>query len=348
VRRNAKALDSGERRRLVEGIKATKGIPSLYDPSMNAYDYWVNLHFDAYYNKSMPAHMAPAFGPWHRWFTLLYEQDLQRVDPTLTIPYWDWTVDQGPDAYIWSDDLMGGEGDPNDNWIVKTGPFRQGQWRISVIDPASLDQDGTIHDLQRHFGVYISGGEPQTHLPSAADVAGALAIPVYDVAPWDDTSDYTQSFRNNLEGFRRTSSGGRLPAETHNRVHNYIGGPMSEGASPNDPIFWLHHSFVDMIWAAWQDRWQAPYLPESGAREHQNLNDTLWRLPEMTAQGMLDHRALGYVYDRELARNGGAPWWSTMAQSTEGGPAQVQAALSARPRSAVRAVFDCIIGPGDY
>jgi Common central domain of tyrosinase len=172
VRRNAKTLNSAERHRLVEAIMATKGMPSLYDPSMNAYDYWVNLHYDAYYNKSMPAHMAPAFGPWHRWFTLLFEQDLQRIDPTLTIPYWDWTADQGPDAYIWGDDLMGGEGDPNDNWIVKTGPFRQGNWRISVIDPASLDQDGTIHDLQRHFGVYISGGEPQTHLPTAADVAG--------------------------------------------------------------------------------------------------------------------------------------------------------------------------------
>jgi hypothetical protein len=51
VRRNAKTLSSSEKRRLVEAIRATKGIPSLYDPSMNAYDYWVNLHLDAYYNK---------------------------------------------------------------------------------------------------------------------------------------------------------------------------------------------------------------------------------------------------------------------------------------------------------
>jgi hypothetical protein len=124
---------------------------------------------------------------------------------------------------------------------------------------------------------------------------------------------------------------------------------MSEGASPNDPIFYLHHSFVDMIWAAWQDRWQAPYLPDSGARDHQNLTDTLWRLPDMTPQGMLDHRALGYVYDRELEHNGGAPWWSAMAQSVEGGPAKAQAALAARPRSAgVRSLFNCIINPGGY
>jgi tyrosinase len=350
VRRNAKLLSANDRGRLTEAIKATKQIPSRFDPTDNAYDYWVRLHYSAYYDDSMPAHMAPAFGPWHRWFLLLFEQDLQRIDPEITVPYWDWTVDQGRDAYIWDDDFMGGEGDPNDRWIVKTGPFRQGEWQLNVIDPESLDQDGTIYDLQRHFGVYISGGEQQTHMPSTADVANALAIPVYDVEPWDANSDYTQSFRNNLEGFRRTADGGRLPAEVHNRVHNYIGGPMSEGASPNDPLFWLHHSFVDMIYAAWQDRWQSPYLPVSGAREHQNLTDPLWQLPDMTPEGMLDHRALGYVYDRELEQSNGAPWWASLAQATDGGQrlAKIRTAELQAKAGSIKAVFDCPLPAPGY
>ena len=347
VRRNAKSLTATERRRLVEAIKATKQLPSLIDPSDNAYDYWVGLHYQAYYDDAMPAHMASAFGPWHRWFTLLFEQDLQRIDPEITIPYWDWTVDQGRDAYIWGDDLMGGEGDPDDSWIVKTGPFRQGEWKLGLIDPVSLDQDGSIYDLQRHFGVYISGGEPQTQLPTPADIAAALALPVYDVAPWDDMSDYSTTFRNNLEGFRRTPDGDKLPSENHNRVHNYIGGPMSEGASPNDPIFWLHHSFVDMIYAAWQARWQpSSYLPVSGARDHQNLVDSLWGLPAMTVDRALDHRVLGYVYDRELEQGSGAPWWASLAQPrAPSWPAarQQPLRLGERLRSEARTIFDCPI-----
>jgi hypothetical protein len=124
---------------------------------------------------------------------------------------------------------------------------------------------------------------------------------------------------------------------------------MSEGASPNDPLFWLHHSFVDMVYAAWQDRWRSGYLPVSGAREHQNLNDTLWHLPDMTNAGMLDHHAFGYVYDREIDGNNNAPWWASLAQSTEGGPARAAAiAKATKSPSAIRALFDCTIGRPGY
>ena len=300
VRKNAKFLTADEKARLIYAIKRTKELPSRFDPTSSAYDYYVAIHYAAYYNPGMPAHMAPAFGPWHRWLLLLLEQDLQRTDPEITVPYWDWTVDQSPDAYVWADDLMGGNGDPNDRWIVKTGPFRQGEWSLQLVDPVSLDQDGTIFDLQRHFGVYVSGGVPTTTLPTAGDIAGALAIPVYDVEPWDDMSDPSKSFRNNLEGFRYAADGTKLPSENHNRVHNWIGGPMSEGASPNDPVFWLHHSMVDMIYAQWQQRWGSPYLPTSGARDYENLYDRMWRMGDVTIDAVLDHRALGYVYDREL------------------------------------------------
>lgn len=27
---------------------------------------------------------------------------------------------------------------------------------------------------------------------------------------------------------------------------------MGGGASPTDPLFWLHHSFIDKLWADWQ------------------------------------------------------------------------------------------------
>src|SRR5690349_7002321 len=60
VRRNAKTLSSTERNRFVSAVKALKEIPSSIDPSDNAYDYFVRIHFAAYYDDIMPAHMAPA------------------------------------------------------------------------------------------------------------------------------------------------------------------------------------------------------------------------------------------------------------------------------------------------
>jgi tyrosinase len=39
----------------------------------------------------------------------------------------------------------------------------------------------------------------------------------------------------------------------HARPHLYLGGAMNSFASPDDPIFWLHHCFVDKIYTMWQD-----------------------------------------------------------------------------------------------
>jgi tyrosinase len=37
---------------------------------------------------------------------------------------------------------------------------------------------------------------------------------------------------------------------------------MLGGASVNDPVFWLHHAFIDLQWSRWQSRHRGSrYLP---------------------------------------------------------------------------------------
>jgi tyrosinase len=59
------------------------------------YDTLVNWHLQMMQlpMNQMRAHMSPMFLPWHREFLRLLELDLQEVsgDPTLAIPYWDWS-----------------------------------------------------------------------------------------------------------------------------------------------------------------------------------------------------------------------------------------------------------------
>lgn len=47
-----------------------------------------------------------------------------------------------------------------------------------------------------------------------------------------------------------------LEVGPHGIVHVLVGGDpiadMSTMASPNDPFFWLHHAFIDYLWAQWQ------------------------------------------------------------------------------------------------
>ncbi|ORX89820.1 Di-copper centre-containing protein [Basidiobolus meristosporus CBS 931.73] len=38
----------------------------------------------------------------------------------------------------------------------------------------------------------------------------------------------------------------------HGGIHHSIGGDMDQTWSSNDPLFWIHHAFVDKVWWNWQ------------------------------------------------------------------------------------------------
>jgi tyrosinase len=285
VRKNQSSLTKTEIDNFVNAVKALK---TTFDPGskVSVYDQFVQEHYDAF--TAGHAHEGPAFFAWHREFLLEFEKKLRVVDSSVTIPYWDFTVDNSANSSIWDAKFLGGNGDPNDNWIVKTGPFASGQWSLNVNGG-----DGT--NLRRDFGDLAST------LPTSDDVQAAFNASAYDVFPFDSGSPIDQSFRNNLEGFNHPSG----QPELHNRVHDWIGGSMAIAYSPNDPVFWLLHSDLDRLWAQWQAaNPNDGYDPVTGAADGHNLRDNMSPFG-VTPESVLDHKALGYVYDTEDGGGGG-------------------------------------------
>jgi tyrosinase len=76
----------------------------------------------------------------------------------------------------------------------------------------------------------------------------------------------------------------------HGWVHGAVGGTMGTSTSPKDPLFWLHHAFIDKLWADWQ-------MAHPGA-DPPNPSETLQPAPIMTrtVSQVLSTQALGYVY----------------------------------------------------
>jgi len=233
--------------------------------------------------------MAPAFLPWHRYLIRQFELDLQIIDPSVSLPYWDWTTDRSKDPSVaaspWTQDFMGGNGDPNENNHVTAGAFAgaNGNWTLTLFD------DGEPQDplLRRDFGTFQGAEE----LPAADEVRDCLGERPYYVAPWRAAMDLMKigdnptkpSFCNRLEGWYGKGS-------IHNRVHLWVSG-ASKGSmwwmsSPNDPVFFLHHCNVDRLWAQWQAaNPQQQYHPtgatgEIGPAGH-NLNDPMQRGAEL-------------------------------------------------------------------
>ncbi len=92
-----------------------------------------------------------------------------------------------------------------------------------------------------------------------------------------------------------------LEVVIHFPPHNWVEGEMSGFASPHDPIFYLHHCWIDMLWAQWQMQWLsqnpghtlADAFISSGAGF--GLNDPMHTVTTTPAD-VLDHRGIN-LYD---------------------------------------------------
>ncbi|WP_432217921.1 tyrosinase family protein [Pseudomonas kribbensis] len=302
IRRNMNSLTDTERDNFINALLELK--------RTGTYDGYIHQHHLMMVPTVYPsdpqhpdyrngAHQGPAFLPWHRRFLMQVEEDLQALDRNLFIPYWDWAADSSnpKGAQVWTDKWMGGDGDPLDHNRVQTGPFAyaKGSWDLPPIPEYGFNEPG----LRREFEKEV------TSLPSQADVDKTMKQQFYDMPPFS-ASPFNQGFRNKLEGWitqMGDSSVTTAGSQMHNRVHLWISGHMYHMVSPADPVFFLHHCFIDKLWAEWQaqkkldePQWEPHYAPINGGPPGHNYNDQL-RPWTTTVREVMDIQKLGYAYD---------------------------------------------------
>ncbi len=332
VRKSWTSLSPEERKKYIDGVNALKkktalsheytsaceGQPDAYEK--NAYDYYVELHLQAFLKAMAPhdghshdrPHMGPHFLPWHREMLIRYEADLREVlgDPEYTVPYWDWSA---PTDEVFSTADMGDLGacpaNFGEDFGQVAGYLAEGGYQANMYDEIGVDPSQVVIQCKPKKLTRGSGCFPQaTTLPTAEDFAKALTIPTYDVAPYDNLgTDEDKSFRQYVEGFTNedvdepTGLCKFAGCKMHGQVHVWLGGLMGSAAAPNDPIFFLHHANVDRLWAEWQDKYGDGTYPSEDPNDYtKNLfmfNDAQGK-PVM-ASSQFDHRTLGYVYDTQ-------------------------------------------------
>jgi len=261
-------------RELIDLDSHDVGITDGPNTQLSTWDLFVLWHYHTMRTQTPPgsarnaAHRASVFLPWHRWMLLLLEASLQRVlgDSTFGLPYWDWAADgdqppaQQPTLDLWN---HLGHGP-----FVSDGPFAYTEddpqtFRVRVWEHARLGRVvASTRPLWRQLGAATS------RLPTTAEVTACVRHTRYDKDPWDNTP--RDGLRNELEG--------NVGPGLHNRVHNWIGGDMGPGTSPNDPVFYLNHCNVDRIWEAWMLTRGRRYEPDDSVDTtlfRQRLNDPL-------------------------------------------------------------------------
>ncbi|NEP17639.1 MAG: tyrosinase family protein [Leptolyngbya sp. SIO4C1] len=304
VRKPVTALSAAEKTALVNAIQTLQTtIPegsqiSLYEQFVLQHVLTMGFRQRLGANgpaRGNPAHSYPAFLPWHRQFLLAFEQALQRVDPSITLPYWDWTDPKALSVMLQAD-FLGGAGQgtsieiPNHGAFtggaVQTGPFANWQ-----LNPALHFNPMTMAPLGPHLLRFV--GLPPFHYP----------LPQAEIDTLFETDNY-EVFNALIEGAlvpaSKDSGKDYVPGwALHAYIHSVIGGSLVDWAdwqqgiahqldvlgtmdsipcSPYDPIFWLHHANVDRLWAEWQERGHSGsnFYPAADKPFGHNLTDPMW------------------------------------------------------------------------
>ena len=176
----------------------------------------VQTHF----NFTQEAHGGSQFLPWHREYLFQVECLLRQINSDVTIPYWDWSNDISDLAVapVWRR-VGGARRGPSP---IPNQPFRG--WSSSVT---------AQHLVARDFDSGVSQS-----ISASLNNEAALRNLV------SDASRSFSDFSATLEGIHGT---------IHVAIGGSNGGDMGNpDISPNDPVFFLHHAFVDKLWNDYQ------------------------------------------------------------------------------------------------
>ncbi len=222
VRKNGNTLTASERSRFLFAIKA------LRNQGGTGYLMFEEMHRLAS-TAGNEAHHQPAFLPWHRAMLLHVERELQKIDPSVALPYWNWDA-AAPN--IFSQDFMGaspgaGAGAVGLPIFAGTNPLRG--WNTEMP---------------------FSSGELRRNRDDHTLVPGPGFKPLDSMGNPSLVNLVNYGPNNNVGTF-----GNEAERQAHDRAHTW---PCTSGhlfwpsRAAGDPLFFLLHSQTEREWAYWQ------------------------------------------------------------------------------------------------
>lgn len=242
-RKNFKRLTADEKKRFVDAFvklaDSTLHDSVLMPGMMSRYGDYPMTHMNAMMGGNAWAHGNSSFLPWHRELLYQFEKDLQAIDSSVMLPYWDWTREQSSadSGFPFQHNFIGVDGTDAESDRVKREsgapspypyPFDPEVWPIEMKDSSAWPDF-----LTRAFG----------------ERGDAPNLPENDTAVTGTSTTFRSAIGTADYLLLRSRS-----ESLHNLVHRWVGGSMLGMTSPNDPVFFLHHAQIDRMWSLWQGK----------------------------------------------------------------------------------------------
>ncbi|QRV92815.1 tyrosinase [Ceratobasidium sp. AG-Ba] len=267
IRKEWRALSKAQRKSWIDAVNCLGKLPrsGKLKPPVNTSEtgqpfdiiapvtqnstYYDDLVY-AHMNLNPLIHLTGLFLPWHRLYVHQWTNTLRtQCGYKGVAPYWAWEKDVADFEHtaIWDIDSksgLGGFGDPQDDFTVKTGALD-----LTLAYPI-------VHKLRREY-------RPYPGFRGIANISANSTFTQQEVNTLLNTQDGNfTAFQSYMEGF----------LGMHTAVHAIVGGDLAglcpkgsantslcpvSGAptfSANEPIFHLHHGNIDRLWWLWQEK----------------------------------------------------------------------------------------------
>jgi len=238
-----------------EVLTLRKAFAALQGISDNrGYQYLASIHG---LNQYYCPHGNPLFLIWHRPYVLMFEQGLQARSPGtgLSLPYWDWTSKRAQK-----------EGIP----AIFTDQ--------TYTDPATKKE---VPNPLYKAGITFKNTDKLVETSRTPGPISGLHVLPGMVHRANRAKSYDR-FCPQIE-------------QPHNSVHGWVGGTMGVVSyAAFDPVFWVHHCFIEKLFCDWQDQTSAPISTAIAGQVLAPFNkktDDVW-----------NYKTLGYRYAPEGAR----------------------------------------------
>lgn len=224
VRKNANALQPSERSRFLFAWR------NFRNQLGDNYVLFQEMHRLAS-TAGDEAHGQPAFLTWHRAMLLHVERELQKIDPTVALHYWNWDA-AAPNvfhqSFMGAPDTSAGSFGIAEPIFAATNPLNG--WNTDLpFSSGELRRSGADHTLAPVPGYFKPLDHPID--PSLVD------------RPNYGPTSMSTTFSSEVEGL------------SHNPAHGWPcggGHVIAPVRSAADPLFYLLHSQIDRQWAYWQ------------------------------------------------------------------------------------------------
>lgn len=244
-------------------------------PATNRYEELVWVH----QQMTATIHSSGIFLPWHRYYLWTFSRLLrEECGYRAPLPWWNEVADSGNFA---------ASGLFTDEYFGALPPLDNGQ--------GTCITNGVFGGRTLHIGPGSANSE--RCLSRGEDAAITANVNQNFVNQCNGQASYSEMEMCNERG-------------PHAHGHNGIGPVMAEvSASPSDPTFFMHHSFVDHMWNQWQRSDPSHLMAVGGCAAPGGDNCTPMTLdtvlssmglkPDVTVRDMMDIQGqpLCYSYD---------------------------------------------------